>query len=151
MSDSGNLVPDRKLKVSHIIVIGIIVLTVIGWATGGSSSSTQGDSSSTGNVSASSWIPSGFESWDANVAYKWVDNPTCNSYSTCAAIQVVTNKDCPNNLYGELILQDKDYVQYSYTNDSQGSLSVGSTAELTFNFAPDARFANFKLSKISCH
>ena len=147
MSETENVPPDRKFKVSHIIVIGIVVLTIIGWASGGSNS----DSSSSGNVVDNSWIPSGFESWDANVAYKWVDNPTCNSYDTCAAIQVVSNKDCPNNLYGELILQDKDYVQYSYTNDSQGSLRKGSTAELTFNFAPDARFANFELSKISCH
>lgn len=147
MSETENVSPDRKFKVSHIIVIGIVVLTIIGWASGGSNS----DSSSSGNVVDNSWIPSGFESWDANVAYKWVDNPTCNSYDTCAAIQVVSNKDCPNNLYGELILQDKDFVQYSYTNDSQGSLRKGSTAELTFNFAPDARFANFELSKISCH
>jgi|LauGreDrversion4_2_1035121.scaffolds.fasta_scaffold507003_2 hypothetical protein len=141
-----------KLKKREIalIVFGVLIVYQVAssYFDSGSSSS---NSYTTGAVTTSTnWIPAGFTSWDQEVAYKWVDNPTCNSYSVCAAVQVVANKDCSNNLYAELILQDKDYVQYDYTNDSQGSLTRGSTAELTFNFPPDDRFAHFKLSKISC-
>lgn len=123
----------------------------MGWLSGVGNQSSTSDSPSQSSASDSSWIPAGFDSWDENLAYKWVENPTCNDYSTCAAIQVVSNVECPSNLYAELILQDENYVQYNYTNDSQGSLSKGSTAELTFNFLPDERFSHFKLSKISCH
>jgi hypothetical protein len=139
--------PKRKLKVWHIVVIVLAVLYGIGQSSGKDSSPTSSSSSSS---SSTSWVPSGFTAWNADVAYKWVDNPKCDDGSVCAAIQVKANKDCPNNLYAELLLQDKKYVQYDYTNDSQGSLMQGNTAELTFNFPPDGKFAHFELSKISC-
>jgi len=141
-----------KLKKREIALLVFAVLVVYQIASSYLDNSPNTSSGyTTGSVATStSWIPTGFTSWDQEVAYKWVDNPTCNSYSVCAAVQVIANKDCTNNLYAELILQDKDYVQYDYTNDSQGSLSRGSTAVLTFNFPPDERFAHFKLSKISC-
>jgi hypothetical protein len=141
-----------KLKKREIalIVFGVLFVYQVASNYFDSGSSSSGSYTSGAVTSTTSWIPAGFTSWDQEVAYKWVDNPTCNSYSVCAAVQVVANVDCSNNLYAELILQDKNYVQYDYTNDSQGSLSRGSTAELTFNFPPDDRFAHFKLSKISC-
>lgn len=141
-----------KLKKREIalLVFGILVVYQVAAGYFGSNSSVSVESRNSTEM-VTSWVPNGFEIWQSDVAYKWVDKPTCNAYSVCAAIQVVSNKDCPNNLYAELILQNKDYVQYDYTNDSQGSLTRGSTAELTFNFPPDNRFAHFKLSKISCH
>jgi hypothetical protein len=141
-----------KIKKREIALLVFAVLIIFQVASNYfNSDSTTSGANKNGSVSIStSWIPAGFTSWDQEVAYKWVENATCNSYSVCAAVQVVANKDCTNNLYAELILQDKNYVQYDYTNDSQGSLSRGSTAELTFNFPPDERFAHFKLSKISC-
>jgi hypothetical protein len=141
-----------KIKKREIALLIFAVLIVFQLASNyfSNTSNTSGGYQ-TGSVSSpSSWVPTGFTSWDQEVAYKWVDDPTCDTYSVCAAVQVVANKDCTSNLYAELILQDKNYVQYDYTNDSQGSLSKGSTAELTFNFPPDERFAHFKLSKISC-
>jgi hypothetical protein len=149
MSESDQVKPKREIKTWQIVLVFLIFAMIIGKASETFSSSDS--SNSTDSSNSSSWIPAGFESWDSNVAYKWVDNPTCQQGLVCAAIQVVANKDCPNNLYAELLLQDKNYVQYDYTNDSQGSLSRGNTAELTFNFPADARFANFKISKISCH
>ncbi|CAN2187955.1 hypothetical protein MCEMZLE14_00460 [Candidatus Nanopelagicaceae bacterium] len=142
-----------KIKKREIAILMFAVIVVYQIAVGylnGSDNSSSGSSYTTGEV-ATNWTPEGFDIWETDVAYKWVDNPKCDYMSVCAAIQVVTNKECSNNLYAELILQDNDYVQYDYTNDSQGSLSRGSTAELTFNFPPDERFAHFKLSKISCH
>jgi len=139
----------KKREIALIIFAVLIVYQLV-------SNYFESDSSSSSNytksavTSTTSWVQAGFTAWDQEGAYKWVENATCNSYSVCAAVQVVANKDCTNNLYAELILQDKNYVQYDYTNDSQGSLSRGSTAELTFNFPPDERFAHFKLSKISC-
>jgi len=139
----------KKREIALIVLFALIVFQVASNYLDSGPSRSSGYTTGTATVNTS-WIPTGFTSWDQEVAYKWVDDPTCNSYSVCAAVQVVANKDCTNNLYAELILQDKDYVQYDYTNDSQGSLTRGSTAELTFNFAPDDRFAHFKISKISC-
>jgi hypothetical protein len=140
-----------KMKKREIALIVFAVLVVYQIASSYFDSSPKTSSGyTTGSVATTNWVPSGFTSWDQEVAYMWAENPTCNSYSVCAAIQVVANKDCTNNLYAELIIQDKNYVQYDYTNDSQGSLSRGSIAELTFNFPADERFAHFKLSKISC-
>ena len=129
------------------MLVVFVVLTFIGQFTSSNTTSTQ--TSNTVSVD-NSWVPAEFEKWDSNIAYKWVDDPECNAYSVCAAIRVIANVECPNSIYAELILQDKDYVQYDYTNESQGSLTKGSTAELTFNFEPNERFAHFKLSKISC-
>jgi hypothetical protein len=141
-----------KIKKREIALLVIAVLVVLQIASSyfDKSPSTSRDYQTGSVTTNTSWIPAEFTSWDQEVAYKWVDNPTCNSYSVCAAVQVVANKDCSNNLYAELILQDENYVQYDYTNDSQGSLTRGSIAELTFNFPSDDRFAHFKLSKISC-
>ena len=141
-----------KMKKREIALLVFVVLVVFQIASSyfEKSSSTSSDNQTDSVKTNTNWIPTGFTSWDQEVAYKWVDNPTCNSYSVCVAVQVVASKDCSNNLYAELILQDKNYVQYDYTNDSQGSLTRGSTAELTFNFPADDRFAHFKLSKISC-
>ena len=140
----------KKREIALLVFAVFIVFQVASGYLNNNSNSSSGYQ--TGTVSnITSWVPSDFTSWDQDLAYKWVDDPTCDTYSVCAAVQIVSNKDCTNNLYAELILQDKDYVQYDYTNDSQGSLSKGSTAELTFNFPPDDRFAHFKLSKISCH
>lgn len=141
-----------KIKKREIALLVFALLIVFQLASNyfSNTSNTSGTYQTGSLSSTTSWMPTGFTSWDQEVAYKWVDDPTCDTYSVCAAVQVVANKDCMNNLYAELILQDKNYVQYDYTNDSQGSLSKGSTAELTFNFPPDERFAHFKLSKISC-
>ena len=102
-------------------------------------------------IASTKWIPKDFVGWDRDIAYKWVEDPDCDYFSVCAAIQVVTNIDCPRNIYAELTLMDEDYVQYDYTNDLQGSLLKGSIAELTFNWAPDGKFAHFKVSKINCN
>ena len=157
MSESESLNPRRNLKAWQKVAIAFIVLAIIGQVTSSNSNSDTsgyktipGTGSSTSSSEGTSWKPEGFDYWDSEVAYKWVENPSCNSYSVCAAIQVIANRDCPNNLYAELLLQDKNYVQYDYTNEAQGSLSKGNTAELTFNFEPSERFAHFKLSKISC-
>lgn len=140
----------KKKEIALLIFAVLIVFQLASYYFSSISNTSSGYQ--TGSVSSTtSWVPSDFTSWDQDLAYKWVDDPTCNTYSVCAAIQVISNKDCTNNLYAELTLQDKDYVQYDYTNDSQGSLLKGSKAELTFNFPPDDRFAHFKLSKISCH
>jgi len=138
-----------KKREIALLVFGILIIYQVASNYFGGNSSVSINTKNQSTVTTS-WMPDEFDLWDTDVAYKWVENPTCNSYSVCAAIQVIANKDCPNNLYAELILQNKDYVQYDYTNDSQGSLTRGSTAELTFNFPPDDRFAHFKLSKISC-
>jgi hypothetical protein len=149
MSETEDLKPKREIKTWQVVVVFLIFLMVIGKASEIFSSSDS--SNSTSGAISTNWIPKDFESWNSDIAYKWVENPTCEQDSVCAAIQVVANRDCLNNLYGELLLQDKNLVQYDYTNDSQGSLTRGSTAELTFNFPADARFAHFKISKISCH
>ena len=141
---------ERKSQTWKILIVVLLALAVLGSLSGGNSGTPEESPNTGDSVSNTAWVPKGFDLWNNEIAYKWVEDPICNTYSVCAAIQVNSNQECPNNLYAELILQDKNYVQYDYTNDSQGSLAKGSTAELTFNFAPDERFAHFDLSKISC-
>jgi hypothetical protein len=147
MSNLEDEVPKKKSKIWVGMLVVFVVLTFIGQFTSSNTTSTQ--TSNTVSVD-NSWVPAEFEKWDSNIAYKWVEDPQCDAYSVCAAIRVIANVECPNSIYAELILQDKDYVQYDYTIESQGSLTKRSTAELTFNFEPNERFAHFKLSKISC-
>lgn len=150
MSNSESPLSGRRPKTGVIVVVALLALYIIGTFTGSSSESSNQSTSLNSPSSSTAWIPSGFDSWNSEIAYKWVEDPICDTYSVCAAIQIVANKDCPNNLYAELTLQDANYVQYDYTNDSQGSLYKGNKAELTFNFQADNRFAHFEISKISC-
>jgi hypothetical protein len=137
-------------KIFVVALVALLLMSVVR-VISNESTSTPTTSSTTITPPSTAWVPTGYDLWDSEVAYKWADNPTCDTYSVCAAIRVVANKDCLSNLYAELTLQDEDYVQYDYTNDSQGSLYRGDVAELTFNFPPDDRFAHFKISKISCY
>lgn len=147
MNNPSDDLPEKKIKTWQIVVIALFALYLLGTLIDNTSKAL---SSSQSGSSAVSWIPAGYDKWNSNIAYSWVENPTCNTYSVCAAIRVTADIDCPNNLYAELTLQDKNYVQYDYTNNSQGSLFKGDIAELTFNFEPSPRFAHFKVSKISC-
>ena len=150
MTSPASGAPKKSLKTWQIVLIVFLVFLLIQQiiGKGKSESSTPAPVSTTNEMS---WVPSGFFNWDSEIAYTFAENPTCNTYSVCTAIQVVANKDCPNSLYAELAIQDKNYVQYDYTNDSQGSLTKGTTAELTFNWPPDRKFAHFKVLKISCY
>ena len=109
--------------------------------------------SSTGTkVIDNSWIPSGFIGWDQNVAYSYIENPDCSySDSLCVGIQVISKNGCPNNLYGEISIEDKKGVQIGYTNDTLSNLSPLSKGELIFDILEWERFGGFKLSKISCY
>ena len=146
--------PPKKTSTTSKVFLGVfiavLVLGVFG-AISNQETPVQSQSKTVVTPPSTAWVPAGYDLWDSEVAYKWADDPTCDTYSVCAAIRVVANKDCLSNLYAELTIQDENYVQYDYTNDSQGSLYRGDIAELTFNFPPDDRFAHFKVSKISCY
>ena len=138
-----------NFKLSPVVILSVVLISVLAflYISKTNSPSYQAEQ----QIESTKWIPSGFESWDEEIAYKWVEKPDCRTYSVCTAIQVVANVDCPRNIYAELTLMDENYVQYDYTNNLQSSLSTGSIAELTFNWAPDGKFAHFKVSKINCN
>jgi hypothetical protein len=146
--------PPKKTSTTSKVFLGVFVAILVLGVSGAISNQetpVQSQSNTVVTPPSTAWVPTGYDLWDSEVAYKWADDPTCDTYSVCAAIRVVANKDCLSNLYAELTIQDENYVQYDYTNDSQGSLYRGDIAELTFNFPPDERFAHFKVSKISCY
>ena len=81
------------------------------------------------------WYPEGYSeaSNDADVAWRWEENPECGSEGTyCWRIRVLTNKDC-ENLYGQLSVQDGNTV-LDYMNDTLGALHPGQEGVLTFEW-----------------
>lgn len=99
-----------------------------------------------------SWIPSGFLKFDESIAIRYLKNPKCSySDSFCVGIQIVSKDGCPNNLYGEISIKNKNGVEIGYTNDTLSSLPSGVKGELIFDILEWERFGGFRLTKISCY
>jgi hypothetical protein len=69
-----------------------------------------------------SWIPSDFNSYagDDNIAWKWADavggGYDCEYGDSCWALLVITRDGCPNGMYAELAIFDRndihEYIRY---------------------------------------
>jgi hypothetical protein len=141
---------DKRTTTISLVVIALICAYAFFNVQEGDNQITESNSGT--NVIDNSWIPSGFIGWDQNVAYTYIENPDCSySDSLCVGIQVVSKNGCPNNLYGEISIEDKNGVQIGYTNDTLSNLSPLSKGELIFDILKWERFGGFKLSKISCY
>ena len=82
-------------------------------------------------VEEANWAPEGFNEWDENVAWKWVDRePNC---ADCIFwhIQILTQYGCPNGVYGSINISKNDEV-IDWTNDSVPYLAPGQKAVLAF-------------------
>jgi hypothetical protein len=101
-----------------------------------------------------SWIPSNFGTFsgDNNVAYRWLENDEfdCGYGDSCWGIMIMSKQGCPNGLYAELSILDRDDVQVGYTNDSVGSaLPLQKTKMIFETFEDSAHSA--RVSDISCY
>ena len=145
----------RRTKIVLGVVAVLAILSVLGSLTNSSDST----SSTTEVVSSSvdtSWITGDFIPWGdgSNLAYSIgsVSNSACG-YGACLGITVASKNGCPNSLYAEIELLDKNDVKIGYSNDSIGSLSSASKGQLIFRIQ-DSELSQAKMwnvTKISCY
>lgn len=145
----------RRTKIVVGVVAVLAILSVLGSLTNSSESTT----SSTEVVSSSvdtSWITGDFIPWDngSNLAYSTgsVPSSACG-YGACLGITVASKNGCPNSLYAEIELLDKNDVKIGYSNDSIGSLNSTSKAQLIFHIQDSelSRSEMWNVTKISCY
>ncbi len=78
-----------------------------------------------------SWTPAGFNEYDENVAWRWVERESDCSDCIYWHIQIVTNMGCPNGVYSSINISENDDV-VDWTNDSIPYLGPGQKAILAF-------------------
>jgi major membrane immunogen (membrane-anchored lipoprotein) len=94
-------------------------------------SSTESESDASDPGLDTSWTPAGFNEWDDNVAWKWVERESDCSDCIYWHIQIVTNMGCPNGVYSSINISENDEV-VDWTNDSIPYLGPGQKAVLAF-------------------
>lgn len=101
-----------------------------------------------------SWIPEGFNGWsqDENVGWRWLKSSEfdCEYGDSCWGIMVISKSGCPNGLYAELSLLDKDDVQVGYTNESLSSSLPLQKSKMIFETFEDSAQTG-RLAEIKCY
>lgn len=105
-------------------------------------------------VPDTSWVPSNFNVWseDFNVAYRWLEGNEfeCDYGDSCWGMMIITKVGCPNSLYAELSILDKNDVQISYTNDSLSSALPLQKSKMVFR-TYEVAAETARIAKISCY
>lgn len=149
----------RRTKIALVGIAIIAVLFAIGSVTKdrpvGSTAPTFWDGTTAAESDDSSWIPSGFDGYakDDNLAWRWGSNAeTACTYSSgaCWSVILVAKDGCPNSLYGEVNIFDKNDVQISYTNDTLGTVQPMQKVKLTFDTLDDSS-DSANISRFSCY
>lgn len=84
------------------------------------------------------------------IAYKWAENPNCG-YFRCFGMTVrADDQSCPNGLYVEINLLDRNDNVVAYSNDVVGALNQGQKAKLIFDVTDDS-VRSAQLNEISCY
>lgn len=148
--------PNKKPKFISTFVLVVVSLIIFGtyFVTQGptkNSSSNVSDSNSTAVSVDRSWIPSGFESYDDNLAYRW-KNPSKCKYSSmgCWGMEIVTKSGCPSNLYVAINILDSSSAVVGYSNDSLPSLAPLTKAKLEFADTSGESNPSGQISEINC-
>jgi len=113
-------------------------------------STTTSSTSSTTTPKDTSWIPSGYQGYDDNVAYRFRSRGeiNCGYRDSCWQMELVSKTGC-NSLYVELTRLGPSGENVGFTNDTTSNLQPGQKAILTFSSFDDDKTA--KLSKINCY
>lgn len=156
--------PQKKAKSTNsflwifvgVIAVGCVCILALGvlWNSGSSNSSinTGGGDTNTNGGDTSAWVPSGFEKWNNEIAYRFVEGKAC-SYDiaeACAHYEFFTRYGCPTSLYVEVAFMNSSGTQVDWSNDTATSLSSGTKALLEFvSFESSA--TKVKVTQIVCY
>jgi len=96
------------------------------------------------------WYPEGFEETSfAGFAYKNISNQGCSySFGSCAKFKIVSQTDCPSNLYVKTNLLDNDTV-IDWSNDT-ASVRAGQVALMETTFTADGG-DHWQIVEINCY
>lgn len=145
----------QRTKIVAGVIAFLVVLGIIGSFTDSNDASESGTYKTIPSVDTS-WITGDFVPWEdgSNLAYSSGSVPSSScGYGSCLGITVASKNGCPNSLYAEIELLDKNDVKIGYSNDSIGSLSPASKAKLIFHIQ-DSELMQSKMwnvTKISCY
>lgn len=98
------------------------------------------------------WIPSGFNQWSAELAWRWAKKGeyNCSYGDGCVAMYVVSRNGCPTSVYAEINLYDSVGTNVGYTNETLSSLAPLEKGRMIFEFfEEDAEGA--QPSEIKCY
>lgn len=152
--------PQKKAKSTNsflwifvgVIAIGCFCVFALGvlWNSDSGNVNTSGGDTNEGDTSA--WIPSGFEKWNNEIAYRYVEGKAC-SYGiaeACAHYEIFARYGCPTSLYVEVAFMNSSSTQVDWSNDTATSLSPGTKALLEFvSFESSA--TKVKITQVTCY
>jgi len=99
------------------------------------------------------WYPKGFDSFDSNVAYRFLKYGSeykCSYYGAyCWGVEIVTFTGC-NNLYAELTFFDSSDRNIGWTNDTATNVLPREKVVLIFDTYEDGADTG-RLSEVSCY
>ena len=74
-------------------------------------------------ANAKPWYPRGFESYDGDLAIRWIDNAGVDCFSRCWywTMEVISRSGCPSGVYGELGIE-RGGTAVAWTNDTLSGL-----------------------------
>lgn len=141
--------PTRKKGAGSVIIVVIGLLLLMGYCT------RQGGS---GSFTANAWLPpEGFMKYDAgrgrSIGVQWAE-PTAaecrGSGMTCFAVNVVTEEDCPRNLYMSVTLLGTGGDNIGWTNDTAQGVQAGETVRLVFD-TYERNVQSARVADVSCY
>jgi len=97
------------------------------------------------------WYPKSYNSYGANLAWKWTDESCGFSSGYCWTMRVKTKDGCYGGLYAEINIE-KNGTVIDFSNDSLGSLAAGKKAKLEFiHFDRGAGTLSGNLAELNCY
>jgi hypothetical protein len=154
--------PQKKAKSTNsflwifvaVIAMGCFCVFALGvlWNSGSGNGGVNTSGGSTNEGDTNAWVPSGFEKWNNEIAYRFVKGKSCtlDIAEACVHYEIYTRYGCPNSLYVEVAFLDTSGAQVDWSNNTTTSLSPGSRALLEFvSFESSAKQVH--ITQIICY
>ena len=137
-------------KVTVASIFFVSILGFIFTAANGVFKSSATRNSPIPTVVSAHWQPTGFLlTQDANVAYKWDKSTTCAEGDSCALLDVITHKGCPNNFYIEVQRFNSSNTEIDWSNALRSSVAPEEKATLEFDFT-NSNVGRVEISRMNC-